>query len=166
MSEEKIKSRIISRRKLLASIGAAGVALATRGLIQANTVHADNESVSEAVYGAGAEKKKPPGKESFAVDWHNIKDYGARGNGSADDFPALSQLISARLSAESGTVYLPRGTYRIGTNLTIPANAHLVFDKGALLAPDAGVTVTIAATISAGTYRIFAGSGSVRQRFR
>ncbi|MBP1989564.1 glycosyl hydrolase family 28-related protein [Paenibacillus eucommiae] len=166
MSEEKNKKRIISRRELLASMGAAGVALAYGGLIQATTVHANNESVSEAVYGSDAEKKKPPVKEPFAVDWHNVKEYGARGNGSSDDFPALSRLLATRLSEEGGTVYLPQGTYRIGTNLTIPANAHLVFDKGALLAPDAGVTVTIAATISAGTYRIFAGSGSVRQRFR
>lgn len=42
-----------------------------------------------------------------------------------------------------GTIYIPRGTFRIGTNLTIPAGMTLVFAAGAYFTIDAGVTLTL-----------------------
>ncbi len=44
----------------------------------------------------------------------NVTDYGAQGNGSADDAPAIQQAIDA--VAEGGVVYLPAGTYLLGTS--------------------------------------------------
>lgn len=45
----------------------------------------------------------------------NVLDYGAVGNGVADDTAA----IVAALAAANSTVYMPAGTYRVSTNLNI-----------------------------------------------
>lgn len=47
----------------------------------------------------------------------NVLDYGAVGNGVADDTAA----IVAALAATTSTVYMPAGTYRVSTNLNIGA---------------------------------------------
>lgn len=50
-------------------------------------------------------------------------------------------------------LYLPRGIYRISSNLTF--SVPLLFEYGAILKPDANVTVTINAPIWAGPWQIF-----------
>ena len=45
---------------------------------------------------------------------YNVKDYGAVGNGSHDDAPAIQAAINA--AAAGGTVYVPAGTYKVGYN--------------------------------------------------
>lgn len=52
----------------------------------------------------------------------NVKDFGAVGNGVADDAPA----INAALSASSGrTVFVPQGTYKITKTIVVPASVSL-----------------------------------------
>lgn len=49
----------------------------------------------------------------------NVKDYGAIGNGIADDTAAMQAAIN---SAPTGsTLYFPGGTYRVNTALSIPS---------------------------------------------
>lgn len=45
----------------------------------------------------------------------NVRDFGARGDGTADDAAAIQRAIDA---AGAGVVYLPAGEYRLGSGLT------------------------------------------------
>lgn len=45
----------------------------------------------------------------------NVKDYGAIGNGTADDTPAIQDAID-----DAGSIYFPNGTYKITTTLSVP----------------------------------------------
>lgn len=51
------------------------------------------------------------------VDWLNVKDYGAAGNGTTDDTGAINSALSAATSADGGVVYFPAGTYLISSAL-------------------------------------------------
>jgi hypothetical protein len=50
------------------------------------------------------------------MDWVDVRDYGALGDGVADDRAAFA---AADAAAAGRQVYVPAGTYRIGSNLTI-----------------------------------------------
>jgi hypothetical protein len=52
----------------------------------------------------------------------NAKDYGATGNGSSDDAPAIRKAINAAFGAGGGIVYLPTGTYRMASCLPSAAD--------------------------------------------
>jgi len=41
----------------------------------------------------------------------NVKDYGAKGDGTTDDTTALSDALAALVAAGGGTLYIPPGTY-------------------------------------------------------
>ena len=62
--------------------------------------------------GAGAVTRTVDSKLKDVV---SVKDFGAVGNGVADDRPAIQAAIDS-LVASGGTVYVPDGTYRIGTS--------------------------------------------------
>jgi hypothetical protein len=55
--------------------------------------------------------------------------------------------------AAGGTLYVPRGIYRIDANLTLTSDIH--FEEGAVLRPNAGVTVTLNGSLDAGMFQIF-----------
>jgi hypothetical protein len=50
----------------------------------------------------------------------NVKDpaYGAVGNGTANDYPAIQAAYNAAIAAGGGIVYLPPGTYYLNTSAT------------------------------------------------
>jgi hypothetical protein len=45
----------------------------------------------------------------------NVKDYGALGNGSTDDYAAIQAALDAAMALGSATVYFPAGAYRVDT---------------------------------------------------
>ena len=53
----------------------------------------------------------------------NVKDYGAKGNGTDDDTDAIQAAIN---DANGSVVYFPNGTYAISTTLVVPSNTSLV----------------------------------------
>lgn len=75
----------------------------------------------------------------------NVKDFGAAGDGTADD----SSALVAAMAAASHCIFFPTGVYRIAANITF--NVAVKFACGAVLRPDAGVTVTINREIVAAT---------------
>ncbi|MCG7856201.1 glycoside hydrolase family 55 protein [Flavihumibacter sediminis] len=54
----------------------------------------------------------------FSFGQLNVKDYGARGDGSVDDYGAIQKAIDIAVK-QSGTVYFPQGTYRIDQPIII-----------------------------------------------
>lgn len=53
--------------------------------------------------------------------WHDVRDYGALGNGVADDASAI-QAANDAAELVGGHVYFPEGTYRIATGVTVDAS--------------------------------------------
>lgn len=52
---------------------------------------------------------------------YDVRDYGAVGDGVADDGPAVNRALAAAASAGGGTVVAPLGkTFRIATPIVIP----------------------------------------------
>jgi hypothetical protein len=69
-----------------------------------------------------------------AADTVNVKDYGAKGDGVTDDTGAIQAAITALPTGSpgGGTVFLPGGTYNIGTTgLSVPAGKRGVRLVGA-----------------------------------
>lgn len=56
---------------------------------------------------------------------YNVHDYGAVGDGTADDSSAISACLTAAAAAGCGVI-LPPGTYRLGSYLDIPSNTAMV----------------------------------------
>lgn len=59
------------------------------------------------------------------IGWFNVKDYGAVGDGSADDTTAVQDTIDAADAAGSGVVWFPPGTY-LCSALTVSENVSLI----------------------------------------
>src|SRR4249919_2288766 len=68
---------------------------------------------------------------SAALD---VRDFGAKGDGTRDDTAAINAAIQA-LPAEGGTVFVPAGRYLIdaGRSINLRSNMHLQLDPNAIL---------------------------------
>lgn len=152
VTASRIGERMISRRSLLAAVGAAGAVLASGGLMSGAGA-ASASTVSESVYGPG------PDCHSLSCGV-SVKQYGAAGDQVTDDSAALQTAIDDL--PEGGNLCFPPGTYRIGANLTFPKQLTLVLANGAILAPDVHVTVTILSGLEASLSPIFAGGGLIQ----
>src|SRR5436309_14839027 len=51
----------------------------------------------------------------------DVKAYGARGDGSADDTASIRAAIAAADGAGGGVVWFPRGTHEVTSTLVVPA---------------------------------------------
>jgi hypothetical protein len=84
----------------------------------------------------------------------SVKDFGATGDGVTDDTAAFVAALAA-----ADYIYVPDGTYLIGTNLTVPVSNTLVFSGGDLII-DSGVTLTYNGGIQASVQKIFTINGT------
>ena len=82
---------------------------------------------------AAAATYDPPHRKRGSTT-RNVKNYGARGNGSHDDTAAIQSAINSLPSA-GGTVYVPAGTYMIDAvrSLNLRSYMHLKLDPSAKL---------------------------------
>ncbi|MDF2714897.1 MAG: right-handed parallel beta-helix repeat-containing protein [Paenibacillus sp.] len=105
-AQELSKPTSISRRKLLASLGMVGVAMAAGSL---GTVALPKTAEASALTGFVNVKTHSP---------------SAAGDNATNDAGAIQSAINS-LNTTGGVVYFPRGTYLVGTSLTIPSNVTL-----------------------------------------
>lgn len=81
---------------------------------------------------------------------------------SASDVAVSANVAISAAVAVSARVYLPRASYRITANLTLPYGTVLVLDGGATFSIDSGVVLTLRGAIEAPLARIFNGAGTVQ----
>ena len=67
-----------------------------------------------------------------ASNYFNVRDFGATGDGTNLDSPAIDRTIDAAAAAGGGTVYFPAGTYLSGS-IHLRSNVHLLIDAGATI---------------------------------
>ncbi|XOK60297.1 glycosyl hydrolase family 28-related protein [Paenibacillus elgii] len=96
----------ITRRKLLSSLGIAGAAVATGSALMKPAFGA---AVTEQVYG----DNPPTLLQTNSPSVINVKDYGAIGNGIADDTKSIQKAIDSTKNLSKSIVYLPCGTYLV-----------------------------------------------------
>ena len=87
----------------------------------------------------------------------DINTYGAVGDGTTNDRPALVLALAAAVAA-GGVVKFSKGTYRISTSITL--TQPCVFDIGATIKPSSGQVITFNDTIIADAKPIFDRSAS------
>jgi polygalacturonase len=67
-----------------------------------------------------------------AVGTYNIRHFGAVGDGTVNDAPAINKAIDACAKAGGGTVFVPSGYYTCGS-IHLKSNITLAIDKGAIV---------------------------------
>jgi polygalacturonase len=67
-----------------------------------------------------------------AKTFFNVRDYGAVGDGTNLDSPAIDKAIDAAVAVGGGTVLVPAGTYLSGS-IHLQSNIHLLIDAGATI---------------------------------
>jgi len=65
-------------------------------------------------------------------NYFNVRTYGATGDGTNLDSPAINKTIDACANSGGGTVYFPAGTYLSGS-IHLKSNIHLLIDAGATI---------------------------------
>ena len=71
----------------------------------------------------------PSGGGSADLPWVTPQDYGAVGDGVTDDTTAIQAAINAATTA-GGTVFFPKGTYKVSLGISILSNVTLLGDEG------------------------------------
>lgn len=66
--------------------------------------------------------------QSNQLNWFNVKDYGAKGDNTTNDTAAIQAALNACNAVGGGTVYLPRGNYKINAALTMYNHIRLLGD--------------------------------------
>jgi hypothetical protein len=71
--------------------------------------------------------------ENKLSEYVSVKDFGAIGNGVADDTAAIQNAIDAF----EGGIFVPKGTYSVLSTITVKNGCSLILDKGAIINYDA-----------------------------
>jgi polygalacturonase len=103
----------------LLSAGAVVAALAATPLLASN---------AQAAAPAAASGAQPAATQVF-----NVKNFGAKGNGSANDSGAINSAVTAANSAGGGTVEFPSGTYKSQNTVHLKSNVTLQLDSGSTI---------------------------------
>jgi polygalacturonase len=78
-----------------------------------------------------------PGGQGPAADagmggWVSVRQFGAKGDGSATDSPAINRAIDAAVAAGGGTVLFPAGVY-LSYSIRLKSKVGLYLDHGAVI---------------------------------
>lgn len=77
-----------------------------------------------------AEVAEPVAGLAGTLPWFNVKNYGAIGNGVADDTAAINLAIAALNAATRGVLYVPAGDYKVSAGLTTITAAAVIKGDG------------------------------------
>ena len=72
------------------------------------------------------------GSTAMAAGTFNVKDFGAKGNGTTVDSPAINKAIAAATAAGGGTVIFPNGTY-LSRSIHLASNITFQLAGGATI---------------------------------
>ncbi len=79
--------------------------------------------------------------------------FGAKGDGSTNDYGAFSNLSALIQAQGGGLVSVPRGTFKINTSVIL--YGQWSFGSGSILKPNTAINITLQFLPQAGTYKIF-----------
>ena len=136
------------------------------GLHVGASVKFTTSAINASSYGTAAQIAYTPPFVNSAItnvedklaQYISVKDFGAVGDGTTNDFAA----ISAAVTASSGrNLFFPAGIYKVSSNLTIPETVCSVMENGAEYSIDSGVTITIYGPVVATNYPYWTGSGTM-----
>src|SRR3990167_7073917 len=101
----------------------------------------------------------------IANDVFDVTDFGAKCDGTTNDYTAINNArIAATAQTNGGTVLIPSnvsGSCVIGTNITFDSDVTLAFEGGGRLSISTGVTVTINGGFEAPVSQVIAGAGLI-----
>lgn len=101
----------------MAGLGMAGAAWAA-GEMLLGSANAKESSVTGSVYKGGPHPSHPPHPgHPLMADGINMRDYGAKGDGTTDDTAAIQAALN---DADGSNVLFPAGTYRVTSTLSVP----------------------------------------------
>jgi hypothetical protein len=115
-----IMSSDVTKRALSAGFGGGALALL------APRASADTPFSSFAFRATGAPTVRT--MPDRLGDVKNVKDFGAPGDGTGDDAPAIQAAVNA-----GGTVFIPPGNYNIGSSITCNGNGRRFLGYSAAL---------------------------------
>ncbi len=140
MTEPTVTEQKISRRKMITMMGASILTVAGGSTLLKNAAAAAEaldpnasdatESLAPGLVEQG-ESTQATGATA-AVSFYNVKDFGAVGDGVADDTNAIQTALTLAASA-AGTasmVFIPKGIYRLTQTLRLYARTYLKLDQG------------------------------------
>lgn len=110
-------------------------------------------SAASALTPAAVQASTPLPTSESAI---NVGDFGIVGDGVTDQSGALRQLLEGLPSGVGSSVIFTPGRYRLHGPITFPEGVTLILPRGAVL--DHDEPVVIKGTLSAGLYKIFAGT--------
>jgi hypothetical protein len=69
------------------------------------------------------------------TNWYDVKNntYGATGSGTVDDSTAINAALAAAVAAGGGVVWIPDGTYGIGSPLVTGSGVTILLSQGAII---------------------------------
>jgi len=85
-----------------------------------------------------------PNAQAEGLEVHNVKDFGAIGDGNTDDTGAIQSAIDSA-EIDGGIVFVPPGTYLVspGTGLSMKSNVHLLgAGRGSIFKVPNGANIT------------------------
>ena len=74
-----------------------------------------------------------------SAEFVNVKTFGAKGNGTADDASAIQSALDS-IKTSGGIIYFPYGTYLIKTPVLFYSNQILFFEHGATILQGASIS--------------------------
>ena len=121
-----METGIVSRRALLAAAASAvGTALPPARALHVclpETSLWDGEDSKDAAH--QVERRRQIYAQTSGI--YNVKDYGAKGDGKADDAPAITAAVAA-VPAQGGIIYFPPGIYLLNSSVLVHARTDISF---------------------------------------